>query len=188
MNVEKWFSLPIWYDFISQDWDAIAEYCLKLEASDTEKLQLSNVGGWHSPSLKIDEHVELQPLFASIENKLRETCQQIDGRFRLEISAAWIIINRDQAYNAPHFHPQSALSGVVYVSTPEQSGDIVFSNDSLMQHYPINTFESPLFTSEVTFKPEVGKMLVFPSWLKHHVKANISQQTRISIAFNTRQI
>ena len=44
-----------------------------------------------------------------------------------------------------------------------------------------NFFNS--MTWEVT--PEEGKLMIWPSWLLHYVKPNLSDDTRISIAFNT---
>ena len=59
-------------------------------------------------------------------------------------------------------------------------------------HYPANGLiefmfgENQGFRSDtLKFKPEVGKLLVFPSWLKHGVEPNEKATTdRISIAFN----
>lgn len=188
MNLEKWFPTPIWYDFIDIDWKKVKEYCLALEATDTQKLQLSNIGGWHSPQLDIDSDSTLKPLFKVIQTKLNEVSQQIDPRFQVTITSAWIIINRGSSHNAKHYHPESALSGVVYVNADENSGHIAFIRGDLKQHYPINTYDSELFTEEVTFKPEIGKILIFPSWIYHYVNSNQGDGTRISIAFNTRQI
>lgn len=187
MNLEKWFPTPIWYDFLGLDWGKIREHCLSIEANDTQQLKLSNIGGWHSPELAIHDDPIFKPLFEAIQTKLNEISSQIDPRFHVSISSAWIIINRGNSHNASHYHPESALSGVIYVSADEKSGHIAFTRGDLKQHYPINTFDSDLFNEEVTFKPEVGKLLVFPSWVYHHVNSNEGEGTRISIAFNTRQ-
>lgn len=188
MNLEKWFANPIWFDFLDQNWNKIKDHCLQLEAQDKKNISLSNIGGWHSPPLAYETDIVLKPLFDAIKIKLSEICQQIDPRFEVEISSAWIIINRNEAYNAKHYHPQSALSGVIYISADSGSGDIAFIRGDLKEHYPIHTFDSNLFDNEVTYRPEVGKLLVFPSWLYHYVNRNQSPETRISIAFNTRQI
>lgn len=188
MKLEKWFANPIWYEFLTADWDKITEHCLHLESEDQSNLHLSNIGGWHSPDLAIHDDPVFKPLFTDIQNNLNQISAEIDPRFQVEISSAWIIINRGNAYNARHYHPQSALSGVIYVSADEGAGHISFIRGDLKEHYPINTFNSPLFSEEVTFKPEVGKLLIFPSWLYHYVKTNNNDGVRISIAFNTRQI
>ena len=191
MNLEKWFPTPIWYDFLNQDWKAIKERCLQLEAEDTQQMQLSNIGGWHSPDLAIHDDPVLKPLFKDIQEKLKNVSAQIDHRFDVEITSAWVIINRGKAYNAKHYHPESALSGVIYVHADDNSGHIGFIRGDLKQHYPINTFDSDLFNEEVTFKPEIGKLVVFPSWVYHYVNSNADEQSneaRISIAFNTRQV
>lgn len=191
MQLEKWFPTPIWYEFLEQDWASIKARCLLLEAEDTQNLQLSNIGGWHSTDLEIHTDSVLKPLFSAIQQHLNDISKDIDPRFHVEITSAWIIINRGQAHNAKHYHPESALSGVIYIHADDNSGRIAFIRGDLKQHYPINTFDSDLFNEEVTFKPEVGKLLVFPSWVYHYVNSNTNEESsepRISIAFNTRQI
>ena len=41
------------------------------------------------------------------------------------------------------------------------------------------------FTSQkATYTPEVGKLLIFPGWLKHSVQGSRSQGERVSMSFN----
>ena len=40
------------------------------------------------------------------------------------------------------------------------------------------------FGEKLRFDPEVGMMLVFPSWLQHFVDPFFGENERISIAFN----
>ncbi|WP_407681162.1 MULTISPECIES: putative 2OG-Fe(II) oxygenase [Pseudanabaena] len=35
-----------------------------------------------------------------------------------------------------------------------------------------------------TYKLRIGSMLLFPSWLGHGVETNMSEESRITIAFN----
>ena len=42
----------------------------------------------------------------------------------------------------------------------------------------------PPFTKKYTFKPKVGDLIVFPSWLVHGVDATESEQARVSFSFN----
>lgn len=187
MNIEHWFSVPMWYDFIDIDWTKIRARCLELEASG-KGVEKSNMGGWHSENLDIDKEPAFKPLKHAIESHLDRVCMDIDRRFKLRLSNIWIIVNRGMNHNSQHYHPGSAMSGVIYVSADENSGDICFIRGDLKEHYPIDTFDSELLTNEVTFRPEIGKIIVFPSWLNHYVKPSRSDEARISIAFNTDQV
>ena len=56
------------------------------------------------------------------------------------------------------------------------------------QQYVINSDiinEYNKFTSaDISVEPELGKLIIFPSWLVHYVQNNLDDSDRISIAFN----
>ncbi|MFN5894648.1 MAG: putative 2OG-Fe(II) oxygenase [Dolichospermum sp.] len=47
-------------------------------------------------------------------------------KFSLKITTCWAIINRKLASNSVHNYPNSILSGVYYLKTPENCGGIFF--------------------------------------------------------------
>ena len=69
-----------------------------------------------------------------------------------------------------HDHAQlSVLSGVFYLQAEEGCGDLYFKKEGEM---------------DLTIKPQVGKLVVFPPYLRHGVHPNKSSKSRISFAFN----
>lgn len=69
-----------------------------------------------------------------------------------------------------HDHAKLAtVSGVVYLKSEPLAGDLFFTKEG---------------RSDLCIKPEDGKMVLFPSHLKHGVHVNRSTQRRISLAFN----
>jgi uncharacterized protein (TIGR02466 family) len=91
-------------------------------------------------------------------------------------------------YNFLHFHVNSIISGVVYISVTPNSGDLIFQKnvDNLqlgmidlgVKHY--NEFNSKVF--RVT--PVEGQLLIFPSNLFHRAETNCSGETRYCLPFN----
>jgi len=82
-----------------------------------------------------------------------------------------------------HFHPNSWLSGIYYVSdgcTPtffespvsQRKTGIVVKSDSVLDH---NTWQSP---------SETGGLILFPSWLEHYTAIHEFGGTRITISLN----
>lgn len=100
--------------------------------------------------------------------------------------AQQLIINGKFASNSVHNHPNSILSGVYYLKAPENCGGIYFNDPrpaSQMLIPPVTDFN--LWTHpKVSYKPNVGTMLLFPSWLLHGVDMNMSDEVRIAISFN----
>ena len=63
----------------------------------------------------------------------------------------------------------STLSGVLYLQAEEGSGDLYFRKEGI---------------KDLNLRPEVGKMVIFPPFLRHGVHSNNSSRDRISFAFN----
>ena len=187
MILENWFSTPIWYTKIQCDLTQVKQKCYQLK-NEGEGVHKSNFGGWQSKTINLTDYEEFKELTQLINENLNNVCKDIHEDFKLLINGAWVNINGKNSYNYTHEHPFSALSGCFYIDVPENSGNIVFENmHSLKRHYPINTFNSPLFYENTTYKPDVGSLIIFPSWINHKVETNNSDNDRISIAFNTTQ-
>jgi len=106
----------------------------------------------------------------------------------INISQSWIVSQYPGEYNPWHKHSGN-FSAVIYLKIPEGMNE-EFENET-KDHYPATGLiefmygQSEDFRSDtLMFKPEVGKMLVFPSWLKHSVYPFYSEGERRSMSFN----
>jgi len=187
MILETWFPTPIWYTDLTCDFEKVKQGCLRLRQQDPGR-KYSNIGGWQSNDIVLSEHEEFRELDVEIQSHCVDVCKQIDPNIKAAMHSVWVNINGPHDYNAKHSHPYSSLSGVVYVAADENSGEIVFSPPSLHQHYPLKAPNNHLFFESVQYKPRVGMMLLFPSWLEHQaLPSPNSTQERISIAINIMQ-
>jgi uncharacterized protein (TIGR02466 family) len=192
MNNQVIFGNFLCHDYLTLNNRAIADYCLRL-AKTTPGVQISNEGGWHSDYLLLDNlDSELQPLFDEIQLRIKHLQISLDFKESLnhEIVDAWININKNRDFNNTHKHIGSTFSGIYYVKVPENSGVIEFTNPMSELPYVIGDWmikEYNFFNSKIwKVTPEEGKLMIWPSWLLHYVKPNLSNDSRISIAFNTR--
>ena len=102
----------------------------------------------------------------------------------------WKNINEPGNFNVKHNHPRSDLSGVLWIKTPKDSGNLVFTSPQFFNRY----HELDSYTNEFKFNsnsymtyyfpPTEGRILIFPSNLDHEVKENKSDEDRISYSFN----
>lgn len=95
------------------------------------------------------------------------------------------------------------VSGVFYAAMPKQAGPILFrdprwviGDEGELLSWCFLTCFTPLpplppcrgplppFDTPLTIQPQVGDLLLFPSWLPHEVAATACDEPRISIAFN----
>ena len=86
-----------------------------------------------------------------------------------------------------HDHPNSVISGVFYIKVPKNSGELIFNNENLIRFYPLRIKEYNKYNSQIwKFQPKENTLYLFPSWIKHMVSSNLTNEERISLAFNFR--
>jgi uncharacterized protein (TIGR02466 family) len=168
------------------------------EQKGIERSNFRALGGWHSSN---DLHKQSD--FIQLVRLINTCCGVLSHKnsyhedFNLVIGSMWSIVNRPGSWNRAHIHPGSNWSGVYYVQAPEGSGDIEFTDPRTANvfhdlRYSPNRQRPKSCWSKVTFKPEAGKLLIFPSWLYHSVAPNLSTaegdaSERIIISFNLLQ-
>jgi uncharacterized protein (TIGR02466 family) len=106
------------------------------------------------------------------------------------ITQSWVNVNAPGDSHHYHRHPNSVLSGILYLNTGKDCGDVVFHRPE--SHYrniepKVNFNEENYLTwSTVHFAPQNNQLFIFPSNLYHSVSKNVSLTIdRVSLSFNT---
>tara|TARA_R110001606_G_scaffold324273_1_gene471082 strand:- start:245 stop:856 length:612 start_codon:yes stop_codon:yes gene_type:complete len=103
---------------------------------------------------------------------------------KFKITTSWFTQLDKGEQGQPHNHNNCFISGVLYLKTYENSGNIVFKDfrDNRFMLFPK---EYNLYNSkEWIYKPTNKMILFFPSSLHHEITENKSEHTRHSLAFN----
>ena len=168
--------------------DELIDFVYNMREKDPVGHTISNRRGWQSSCFSIDnEDVVLRKF---LTNCLAEF-PPIKKSVRLFVSA-WVNINPPEAFNMKHNHPTSDLSGVLWIKSQKDCGNIIFDSPrSFATHQEIECYnedfkENNNYFHSFSFNPVAGRLLVFPSHLEHHVDFNESQEDRISVSFNIR--
>lgn len=188
MNLEYWFPTGIWYDNLNIDNEPLKKFCLEEEQKHDSRV-ISNVGGWQS-----DSQIIFNKVFKCIRDDVEQKSQVVHANMRIrddmefKIVNGWININRSTDSNITHNHPGADLSCCYYINVPEGLyAPIVFEDPRSTRLFT----ESGRYVEEIDqtfsvceYTPENGKILFFPSWLKHWVRPSNSNEPRISVAMN----
>jgi len=104
------------------------------------------------------------------------------------ITQSWLNITKPGKYHHDHYHSNSIISGVFYISV-EEDDRITFAdpNTQIKESISFVSKEYHAWNSSKWFFPvNTNELILFPSWLAHEVEPNKKATTdRISISFNT---
>ena len=168
--------------------DKLIDYAYDCKKKDSKGVSISNRGGWQSEGFEIINEDDILQLF--LINCL-SNFPFIKESVKLR-GYAWININKPGDYNINHVHPTNHLSGVLWIKTPKNCGDIIFDSPYEFQAYQeIESYSNEFKDSfnidhNYYFNQTEGRMIVFPAHLSHHVQENKSSEDRISVSFNIR--
>jgi uncharacterized protein (TIGR02466 family) len=198
--VNHLFTTPVAHERLTPDpgdLDELCDYVLEVRGR-APSLQRSNRGGWHSDgNLFGKEHREFPWLRETIVQGILDFAGDglgLTGDFAFELTG-WAVINRAGDYNVPHNHNPNVISGAFYVRVPAgmQAGEIVFLdprtnlNASVTRTMQEREQLPPWHRTSIMHPPQLGDLIVFPSWLMHYVNAFTSSEAdaeRIVISFN----
>ena len=141
--------------------------CYEYKKLNPISVNRSNENGYQSQN-----EIQHLPEFYPLVNLLIKEVSLITPNLNNKITSMWLNISDKGAFNRPHVHGyHKALSGVVYLKTPPNGGNIVFLN-------PLDiNFDKYVFTKE-------KDIILFNNFIPHYVEPNTSEESRISIAFN----
>lgn len=193
------FSVPILQTQLDLNVEQLTEFCFDLWKKNNEGEQKSNVGGWQSsniiPDQEKEQHPEFQKLLVEIYKCLFTYQSRIGFKKEYDpvIIDGWINFNEKNDYNIWHIHSGNGVvfSGVYYIKVDDpQCGPIIF-------RHPIAPYLSTVWEPHkmeeknmsnfdvIEIFPKSNLLLLFPSWLQHSVFPNNTNNTRISMSFNT---
>jgi uncharacterized protein (TIGR02466 family) len=123
-----------------------------------------------------------------VEDKLNYFVQNIFGEASstLKLTQSWMNVNPKGSFHHKHNHINSIVSGVVYLSVDDESGNFVIYKERQGRLLTNNITKENEFTFQrYVFKPNNFDMYLFPSNMQHSVEINRSNTDRISISFNS---
>lgn len=130
------------------------------------------------------DHPDFKFFYNHISSLITDFFAQLGYDQEWSFHNSWASVYPTNAFVPSHDHKPFHWSGAYYVKAPANCGDIRFTDpkEYALQNEPANTQYRGTFQHAVT--PIPGKLLVFPSYLKHETMPNESDEDRIIISFN----
>ena len=178
---------------VSETGAYVAGLIEELNKIDTiwEPVGKTTVGGFQSPNsinlfespfekiaqLKSILITEIKAYHLKFQN---EPCSYIQRFPSVNNLHGWTVTLKQQGHQDAHIHPFGWLSGVIYLkvvpSLGKEEGAIEFSLNG-QNYHDVNS-------SKLTFQPEVGDIVFFPSSLHHRTIPFSTNEDRIIVSFD----
>ena len=143
----------------------------------------------------IDNYILNRPEFKKIKKFIEDCCQDYlekiicpKNDIKLYVTQSWLNYTEEKQYHHKHEHPNSVVSGVLWLNSDKKNDNIKFFNGKgYKQISPvIDDTKFNIWNSSTWFFPvETGQLALFPSSTTHQVETKKGNNTRVSLAFNT---
>ena len=139
----------------------------------------------------ISTHVLDAPEMQSIQAFIREHINQFGrktvslGHLEFYITQSWINFTKPGEAHHRHFHTNSLISGVFYISAVKEVDGICFYRNAPSTVNVYDKVENSYCANSWRFCVGAGDLIIFPSSVTHGVDNNKGGHTRVSLAFNT---
>ena len=183
---EEFFPTSIYGKDIQLNNQELAQHIINWSQQD-QGVKKTNVKGWHSQT---DMHTkpEYKPLVDQLFLVMRAIWKEEWLDREPVLGNMWANINHPGGYNRPHLHPNTLFSGVYYIKTPPNCGNLICSDprSGAQTVMPVRVEGDPPrhLWRECHLDVKEGRIIIFPAWLWHSVEPNESNDMRISVSFN----
>ena len=133
---------------------------------------------------KILDKSEFLELKQTIISEVRLLQRELSIR-QLSITNSWINRMEKNSHVGEHVHGMSVLSGAFYIDAEQDSGNLFLKNPNHEFQMLYDKIEDCAYTQEyIEVDVTSGVLVLFPSWLRHHVQNN-NYKDRLVLSFNT---
>jgi uncharacterized protein (TIGR02466 family) len=181
-TIEPIFPVPTLHSHINREFteEEIAYF------NQVGKKTIKNEGNSVSHETYVLDAPEMATLKSEIDSFVKSWFTKVNINSSVEpyITQSWLNWTKKDQRHHLHNHPNSYLSGVLYITCADD--DKISFDKVTYQQIRIQPEVQNEYNSDVTwFRTFPGKIILFPSEVRHQVETKKSEQVRVSMAFNT---
>lgn len=180
------FPTPIMISNIKRPFSSEELNCITNYRQDV----FSNSSNVTTNDLYVLNNPALSSIKAFIESMLFDYLMNIynpinPSEIKLGITQSWINYTDKNQSHHPHHHPNSVVSGSIYINARKDTDHIMFGR-ALPLNLQVQADQQNMYNCvEAVFPIETGDIVLFQSNLEHSVPITSGDYTRISLAFNS---
>ena len=153
-----------------------------------EAIYLQNSGNKYSKNTFILNEIEMKDINKFCDDAIQSYFKNIINPITntsINITQSWLNYTKMNGFHHEHDHPNSIISGVLYISANKDNDVISFRRSDYKQIQIFYKEANDYNTIQTDIRVESGDLVLFPSNVSHFVPQTENNQTRISLAFNS---
>lgn len=178
------FATPVYKSSIGRSFTESEMQFIKNELKDPA----FSIANYSSKNKAVLEAEQLQPLREIIQQTLNDYFKTVfnsSNKVSLQITQSWLTRTRRGESHHSHIHPNSVVSGVLYINVAEVDGLNFYRNEDMVWYDLIREAENYYNASRYFIQTKIGEIVLFPSNIHHGVREVVDDVERVSLAFNT---
>ena len=184
MRVDHLFPEPLYFSKLER---VLTKEELKI-FNEHEKKTQKNAGNSRTKDSYVLEHKTLNNLKKDLNQKIINYFNEViccTNTTIPYITQSWINYTKENQFHHRHTHPNSLVSGILYISADKKVDSVTFYKPYPEDRIKLNINKYNIFnSSSCTFPVETGNILLFRSSLEHAVEKKKGNNIRISLSFN----
>ena len=181
-EIHSIFPTPVYMTFLERKFSLKEEKFIK--NCDRKK----NTGNFDS----VDKYILENEVFINLKKEILDIVQDYydkvlctSNSIKPHITQSWLNFTGEKQFHHVHEHPNSYISGVLYIDVDENEDRIYFYKSKYESIKPeVKEYNLHNSTSWF-FNIKKYQVILFPSYLTHSVETKVSNNIRTSLAFNT---
>lgn len=178
------FATPVYKSSLGRSLTESEMQFIKSELKDPA-FSISNYSSKNKTVLEADELKALREIIQQNLNGYFETVFNSSNDVMLQITQSWLTRTRRGESHHSHIHPNSIVSGVLYINVAEVDGINFYRNEDMIWYDLMRKADNYYNASRYFIQTRVGELILFPSNVHHGVREVVDDIERVSLAFNT---
>jgi uncharacterized protein (TIGR02466 family) len=183
-SFELLFPTPVMFNSIGRKFTKKELAYIESHLTSTHRI----VGNVVSNNNYILNEPEMMDLNKFVTDQLNEYLKKVyKPKYSAEvfITQSWLNWTKKGEFHHKHAHPNSFISGVLYITTDSTKDEIIFYNSGYRQLELATDTYDIMNSDSWRFPVKTGDIVMFPSSLTHNVENVIADDVRVSLAFNS---
>jgi uncharacterized protein (TIGR02466 family) len=184
LNIELIFPTPVMFNTLNREFTTLELNYIKGHSKKTYQ----NMGNTTS----LNNYILNEPELSGLKNIVQQNIENYISKVYKPkypvmpyITQSWLNWTEPGEYHHTHEHPNSFISGVLYINSDIKEDKIKFYKPGYQQINLDSDIYDMLNSKSWWFSVKTKDIVIFPSSLTHNVEKVTSGKTRISLAFNT---